>query len=282
MPALAPACQSGATACLHPLGLARVMTGRLDERPPLPRSHLSSTAHTAPSPCQQIRMTIVRSVSASGDSPLLLISSFPPDSRVLELLRPLGRVGRHAQRSCPPWQPSSRWHSPGRAPSPVGLPSRWHALACCFGRLTARQHCCHPPQVRLVLAPNAAHCLWGAAMRDACPGALLAGPPNAAARFPHLRWDALVKTPAGGSHDLRCEVHGLHHECGLLCPHRHHTGLCPRCQTPSPPTVLDAHAARLAAHHAKGTHRTSVSTGSWAAGLFLCCRRPRAACAAGL
>ncbi|KAL4440124.1 hypothetical protein ABPG75_003125 [Micractinium tetrahymenae] len=87
-----------------------------------------------------VRMTIVRSGGGQGDAPLLLVSSFPPDARVLELLRPLG-------------------------------------------------------QVRLVLAPNAAHCLWGAAMRDACPGVLLAGPPNAAARHPDICWDALVKTP---------------------------------------------------------------------------------------
>lgn len=88
-----------------------------------------------------VRMTIVRSGSGGSGSPLLLVSSFPPDARVMELLRPLG-------------------------------------------------------QVRLVLAPNAAHCLWGAAMRKAYPGALLAGPPNAAARFPDQPWDALIKTPA--------------------------------------------------------------------------------------
>lgn len=56
-----------------------------------------------------------------------------------------------------------------------------------------------------MLAPNAAHCLWGGAMRDACPGALLAGPPNAAARFPDLRWDALVDNPAGAQGGLPCD-----------------------------------------------------------------------------
>ncbi len=49
-------------------------------------------------------------------------------------------------------------------------------------------------QVAVVLAPNAMHCLWGAAMRDACPGTVLAGPPNAAARFPGHRWDVQVHT----------------------------------------------------------------------------------------
>lgn len=68
----------------------------------------------------------------------------------------------------------------------------------------------HCGQVRLVLAPNAAHCLWGAAMRKAYPGALLAGPPNAAARFPDQPWDALIKTPAGR---LRCRPLG----CGGRC-----------------------------------------------------------------
>ncbi|EFN59359.1 hypothetical protein CHLNCDRAFT_137816 [Chlorella variabilis] len=50
-------------------------------------------------------------------------------------------------------------------------------------------------EVRLVLAPNAMHCLWGAHMRDACPGAVLAGPPKAAQRFPASRWDVVVGTP---------------------------------------------------------------------------------------
>lgn len=49
-------------------------------------------------------------------------------------------------------------------------------------------------EVAVVLAPNAMHCLWGAAMRDACPGAVLAGPPNAAARFPGHSWDVLVQS----------------------------------------------------------------------------------------
>lgn len=46
--------------------------------------------------------------------------------------------------------------------------------------------------VSVVLAPNAIHCLWGAAMRDACPGSVLAGPPSAAGRFPGRAWDKVV------------------------------------------------------------------------------------------
>lgn len=44
-------------------------------------------------------------------------------------------------------------------------------------------------------APNAAHCLWGARMRDACPGSVLAAPPIAGERFPSTRWDAVVRRP---------------------------------------------------------------------------------------
>lgn len=51
-------------------------------------------------------------------------------------------------------------------------------------------------RVAVVLAPNAMHCLWGGAMRDACPGAVLAGPPAAAQRFPAARWDAVVRAAA--------------------------------------------------------------------------------------
>lgn len=50
--------------------------------------------------------------------------------------------------------------------------------------------------VAACLAPNSAHCLWGAAMRDAWPGAVLAGPPKAAERFPALRWDVVVAEAA--------------------------------------------------------------------------------------
>lgn len=49
-------------------------------------------------------------------------------------------------------------------------------------------------QVKLILAPNAMHCLWGGAMRDACPGALLVGPPNAAKRHASLGWDATISS----------------------------------------------------------------------------------------
>jgi hypothetical protein len=60
-------------------------------------------------------------------------------------------------------------------------------------------------KVELILAPNAMHCLWGAQMRDACPGAKLLGPPNALKRFPNLQWDAEVASAsdlASGRKDL--------------------------------------------------------------------------------
>ncbi|GAB4816581.1 hypothetical protein N2152v2_003627 [Parachlorella kessleri] len=56
--------------------------------------------------------------------------------------------------------------------------------------------------VELVLAPNAMHCLWGAEMRDACPGSKLAGPPNALKRFPKVKWDAEI-VEAGDLASLR-------------------------------------------------------------------------------
>lgn len=83
---------------------------------------LEATPTSCPVLCQQVRMTIVRSGSGGSGSPLLLVSSFPPDARVMELLRPLGQVGRHGAagahlgQSCLLCRPA--WHLSGPASHP--------------------------------------------------------------------------------------------------------------------------------------------------------------------